>query len=99
MRAAPAKATGMATRTTRDGLSCRKRRERTMAKTGDVFTSRTDEATVVYERLAIHVAKWRARAVPAATTSSRCLRSRAGQERRASPDAKGSRSREAIATR
>jgi hypothetical protein len=64
-----------------------------------VFTRRTEEATVVYERLAIQVAKCRARASPAATTRRRRRPSRAGHERRASGAAKGSRMSEAIATR
>ena len=64
-----------------------------------MFTSSTDAATEVYERLAIQVAKWSARATPAATSSSRGRGASVGQERRASPQAKGARISEAIAMR
>ena len=64
-----------------------------------MFTSSTEEATEVYDRLAIQVAKCSARATPEAASSRRRPGASAGQERRASPQAKGARISEAIAMR
>ncbi len=94
--AAPAMATGIATWTATGGFSPRKTRDITVAKSGAVLTSKTEAATEVCDRLAIQVAKCSASATPAATSSRWLRRSSAGQERRASPQAKGSRITHAI---
>ena len=97
--AAPTIASGIAILTASGGCSWRKTRDITTAKSGAVFTSSTEAATEVCERLAIQVAKWSASATPEATSSRRVRGVTAGNERRVSPQAKGARTSAAIAMR
>ena len=71
MRAAPASATAMATATAGGMASPSTRREKARVKRGAVFTSRTEAATDVKDRLAIQVAKCRPRATPDAIIAQR----------------------------
>ncbi len=64
-----------------------------------MLTSSTEAATEVCDRLAIQVAKWSASATPEATSSSRGREASVGTDRRASAQAKGDSSSEAIAMR
>ena len=58
-------------------------------KSGVVFTSSTEAATDVKDRLAIQVAKWTPRATPEASRRARGREGSAGQDRRAERPAKG----------
>ena len=95
MSPAPAMAIPIAPITVRETVSPRKAREKPSVKSGVVFTSRTEAATDVKDRLAIQVAKWTPRATPDATSSARVRPDRAGHERRADAAANGARSSEA----
>src|SRR6187397_1084125 len=68
MSAAPTSATAMATPTAGATVSRSTRREKARVNSGAVFTSRTETATDVKDRLAIQVAKWTPRATPEAIT-------------------------------
>src|SRR6185295_782307 len=89
MRPAPARARAMAKRTTAEARSWRKTQEKPTAKRGAVFTSRTEAATEVYERLATQVAKCMARAAPETSSTTRRRGERLLHEDRTSPTANG----------
>src|SRR5579862_5086136 len=98
MRATPRSAIPIATTTARGGVSERKTRERTRVERGAVFTMRTEEAIEVNERLAIHVAKWRPKAIPAPRRVALWPRLKAGKVVRRVGRAKGDTTSEASPT-
>src|SRR2546425_2389525 len=89
MRPAPASARPIAPITAGATLSPRKAREKVRVKSGVVFTSSTDAATDVKERLAIQVAKCRPSATPDARRRARGRGDSAGQDRRAGRGGEG----------
>src|SRR5260221_1634405 len=89
MRPAPARARAMARRTTGEARSRRKAQEKPTAKRGAVFTSRTEAATEVYDRLATQVAKCTARAAPETSIVTRRRGDRFVHEDPTPPTAKG----------
>src|SRR2546426_2320813 len=95
MRPAPASARPIAPITAGATLSPRKALEKVRVNSGVVFTSSTDAATDVKERLAIQVAKCRPSATPDARRRARGRGDSAGQDRRAGRAAEGARRGEA----
>src|SRR2546427_8803354 len=83
MSPAPASARPIAPITAGATLSPRKAREKARVNSGVVFTSSTEAATDVKDRLAIQVAKWTPRAMPDARRRARGREDSAGQDRRA----------------
>src|SRR5207245_10144545 len=85
MSPAPASARPIAPITAGATLSPRKAREKARVKSGVVFTSSTEAATDVKERLAIQVAKCRPSATPEARRRASGREDSAGKDRRGGP--------------
>src|SRR5437773_338683 len=82
-------------RTAVDARSARSHHEKPSVNSGAVLTSRTEAATDVYDRLAIHVAKCRPSDRPEASSTARWRPARAGHARQSEEAEKGATTREA----